>query len=66
MIPTTMEKYISPDIRIEEVDAAMPLLAGSNRTLTGGGSNAGQSNPTAESRPLGGLDDDIWMDDEDI
>lgn len=60
-----MKKYNSPKIHIVNVDTATSLLAGSNGTLTGGGSNAGQDNPTAESKRFIGWDDDIWMDDED-
>lgn len=54
-----MKKYNSPDIRIIKIDAAASIMAGSNGTLTGGGSNAGQNNPTAESK------ESMWFDDEE-
>lgn len=55
----TMKKYKSPTIRIVNVNAATSIMAGSNGTLTGGGSNAGQNNPTAESKGS------MWFDDEE-
>ncbi len=60
-----MKKYISPNIKVVNVESRSTILAGSNDTITGGGSNADQVNPTAESKRFVGWEDDIWMDDEE-
>ena len=60
-----MKKYITPTASVIHMNACSSILAGSNGTITGGGSNAGQDNPTAESKRFGGWDDDIWVDDEE-
>lgn len=60
-----MKKYIIPAVCVMHMNARSSILAGSNGTITGGGSNAGQVNPTAESKRFIGLDDDFWMDDEE-
>ena len=60
-----MKKYISPVVGVMNAKVESPVLAASNGKLTGGGSNAGQVHPTAESKGFGAWDDDIWMDDAD-
>ncbi len=60
-----MKKYITPTATVTHMNAYSSILAASNSTITGGGSNAGQDNPTAETKRFGGWNKDIWADDEE-
>lgn len=57
-----MKKYNAPSIEVTQIDYKESILAESDKTITSGGSNAGQNNPTAESKSIDWSNDD----DEDI